>query len=63
MHTKNERMAKWKDAMKQRAQDITDKFAKMVDKELKKYDPKDLNTDWHDEWRDAMEEDSDKEVA
>ena len=63
MHTKNERMAKWKDAMKQRAQDITDKFAEMVDKELKKYDPKDLNTDWHDEWRDAMEEDSDKEVA
>ena len=32
-------------------------------KKHKKYDPKDLNTDWHDKWRDAMEEDSDKEVA
>ena len=44
---------------------ILDFVFKLVEKaeKLKKYDPKDLNTDWHDKWRDAMEEDSDKEVA
>ena len=30
-------------------------------KKHKKYDPRDLNTEYLDEWRDAMEEDSDKE--
>ena len=43
---------------------ILDIVFKLVEKakKVKKYDPKDLNTDWHDDWRDAMENnDSDKE--
>ena len=32
-------------------------------KKHKKYDPLDFNTEYLDKWRDAMEEDSDKEVA
>ena len=64
MKTRRERTWKdWKNIMKQKRQDNIDEFAKAVDEELKKYDPKDLNTDWHDEWRDAMEENSDEEVA
>jgi len=31
-------------------------------KKHKKYDPLDFNTDWHDEWRDAMEENSDEGI-
>ena len=39
-------------------------WKELIAKIVKKYDPKDLNTDWHDEWRDAMKnDDSDKEVA
>ena len=30
-------------------------------KKHKKYDPRDLNTEYLDEWRDAMEEDSKQE--
>ena len=32
-------------------------------KKHKKYDPLDFNTEYLDKWRDAMEEDSDKEGA